>query len=333
MSQLLDRFNRTHDYLRIAVTDRCNLKCVYCMPSEGIKFMEEIKLLTSEEIVEIVSIGAELGIKKIRLTGGEPLVREELESLINELSNIAGIEDISLTTNGYFLANKAEALKKAGLSRINISIDSLRSDRFKEITRGGNLDRVLAGLDAAHNAGLNPIKINTVLLKDFNDDEIGDFINLTINQPFHVRFIEYMPIGHADSSWKKKYLSLDHVKLWAKELGYELEQSEVLKGNGPAEYFRVKGAKGSFGLIHPVSNNFCANCNRLRITADGYLKGCLYWDEELNLKKHIGDKKKIVEIFQKALLDKPENHEMANMLNNELQSHNPTKRRMSQIGG
>lgn len=333
MSQLLDRFNRTHDYLRIAITDRCNLRCVYCMPSEGIKFMEESKLLTFEEIVEIVSIGAELGIKKIRLTGGEPLVRENLESLINRLSNIEGIEDISLTTNGYFLANKAEVLKKAGLSRVNISIDSLRPDRFKEITRGGNLDRVLEGLDAAHNADLNPIKINTVLLKDFNDDEIGDFINLTINQPFHVRFIEYMPIGHADSSWKKKYLSLDNVKLWAKELGFELEQSEFLKGNGPAEYFRVKGAKGSFGLIHPVSDNFCANCNRLRITADGYLKGCLYWDEELNLKKHIGDKEKMVEIFQKALLDKPENHEMANLLNNELQSHNPTKRRMSQIGG
>lgn len=333
MSQLVDRFNREHDYLRISVTDRCNLRCVYCMPPEGVKFMQHSELLTYEQIEEVVRVGASLGIRKLRLTGGEPLVRKDIEVLISKLSRIEGIEDIALTTNAYYLAHKAEVLKEAGLTRVNISLDSLHPERFKEITRGGILDRVLDGIDAAVKVGFKPVKINTVLMKGFNDDEIGDFLRMTIDQPFQVRFIEYMPIGHNDDSWKNGYLSLNLVKEQAKQLGFELEESERVYGNGPAESLRIKGAKGSIGLIHPVSEHFCADCNRLRLTSDGYLKACLYWNEELNVKKYIGDEEKMKQVFFRSLQDKPENHEMAKVLNNESLTNIPTIRRMSQIGG
>lgn len=333
MSQLIDRFNRAHDYLRISVTDRCNLRCVYCMPPEGVEFIDHSKVLKYEEIAEVVKVGASLGIKKLRLTGGEPLVRKNVEALVAMLSKIPGIEDIALTTNGYYLAQKAKALKEAGLTRVNISLDSLHPDRFKEITRGGELARVLEGIEAAVAVGFNPIKLNTVLMKGFNDDEIGDFLKMTIDQPFNIRFIEYMPIGHADSTWKDGYLSLDMVKEQARLLGLELEESEGVFGNGPSENFRIKGAKGSIGLIHPVSDHFCSSCNRLRLTSDGYLKSCLYWDEEMNVKKFINDEEQIKQVFYRALESKPENHEMAKAFNNEQQSHIPTLRRMSQIGG
>ncbi|GBF11120.1 GTP 3',8-cyclase MoaA [Tepidibacillus infernus] len=333
MSQLVDRFNRVHDYLRISVTDRCNLRCVYCMPPEGVQFMDHHQLLTYEQIEEVVRVGASLGIRKIRLTGGEPLVRRDLEVLVEKLSRIEGIKDIALTTNAMFLAQKAEVLKKAGLTRVNVSLDSLRHDRFKEITRGGDLKKVLDGIDAAYRVGFSPIKINTVLMKGFNDDEIGDFLRMTIDQPVQVRFIEYMPIGHADETWKSGYLSLELVKEKAKELGFELEESGEVFGNGPSENFRIKGAKGSIGFIHPISDHFCANCNRLRLTSDGYIKPCLYWQEELNVKPYLGDEEGLKQLYYKALNMKPENHEMAKTLNNEELSHIPTQRRMSQIGG
>lgn len=333
MNQLTDRFNRIHDYLRISVTDRCNLRCVYCMPPEGVKFLDHSQILTYEEIEEVVRVGASLGIKKLRLTGGEPLVRKDIEVLIARLNRIEGIEDIALTTNAYFLKQKAEVLKEAGLNRVNISLDSLRPERFKEITRGGDVKRVIEGIETARRVGFNPIKINTVLMKGFNDDEIGDFLELTIDQPFQVRFIEYMPIGHSDDSWKEGYLSLDYVKEQAKQNGFELKESKAVFGNGPAENFRIKGAKGSIGLIHPVSNHFCDNCNRLRLTSDGYIKACLYWDEELNIRNHIGNPEGIKNIFFKALRDKPENHEMAKILSSEVVNNTPTLRRMSQIGG
>lgn len=333
MVQLIDSFNREHDYLRISVTDRCNLRCVYCMPSEGIKFLENKDVISYEEIVEVVKVGAKLGIKKLRLTGGEPLVRKGLEILVKKLSEIPGIEDIALTTNAYFLEQKASILRNAGLTRVNISLDSLRPERFKEITRGGDVKRVLAGLNEAIKVGFSPIKINTVLMKGFNDDEIGEFLKMTLDSPFQIRFIEYMPIGNDDENWKKGYISLDYVKEQAKNLGYDLLESEEVYGNGPAENFKIKGAKGSIGLIHPVSHNFCESCNRLRLTSDGYLKACLYWDEELNIRRHIGNPTGIEQIFYKALLNKPENHEMAKIISEETQSFKPTTRSMSQIGG
>lgn len=333
MSLLVDRFNRPHDYLRISVTDRCNLRCVYCMPAEGVQFLKHSELLTYEEIEEVVRVGAKLGIKKIRLTGGEPLVRKDLEVLVSKLSLIDGIEDISLTTNGIFLAKKAKILKEAGITRVNISLDSLRPERYKEITRGGDVQQVLDGIKASFEVGFQPIKINTVLMKGFNDDEIPDFLKMTIDQPINLRFIEYMPIGHADETWKNGYLSLQIVKEKAKQLGFEMEESEEIYGNGPSDNFRIKGAKGTVGFIHPVSDHFCSDCNRLRLTSDGYLKACLYWDEEINVKDYIGDEEKLKEAYYRSLLHKPENHEMAKAMNNEAQSHMPTVRRMSQIGG
>ncbi len=335
MSQLLkDRFGRVHDYLRISVTDRCNLRCVYCMPEEGMEFEPEGNLLTFEEIAEVVRVLAGYGVRKLRLTGGEPLVRKNLEQLIERLSAIDGIEDIALTTNAIHFASRAEKLRKAGLTRINVSLDSLRADRFSLITRGGDLSRVLASLEAAYRVGLDPIKLNVVLMKGMNDDEIEDFLKLTLERSLHVRFIEYMPIGHDDDGWKTKYISLNTVLERCEEIGWQVEPLErSVQGNGPSQNFRIAGAAGTFGLIHPVSDHFCETCNRLRLTADGNIKPCLYWSDEFNVRRYIGNDQALAEMFFRALDVKPESHEMAKALLSEQQSHKPTARRMSQIGG
>lgn len=330
---LLDRFGRMHDYLRISVTDRCNLRCVYCMPEEGMEFEPDEKLLTFDEITEIVRVLAGLGVRKLRLTGGEPLVRKNLEQLIGKLSQIPGIEDIALTTNGIYFASRAEKLRAAGLTRVNISLDSLKADRFSLITRGGDIRRVLASIEEAYRVGITPIKLNVVLMKGINDDEIADFLQMTIDRPIQVRFIEYMPIGHQDQDWKNRYLSLTTVLDRCKEMGWEAEASNAVYGNGPAQNYRIKGALGSFGLIHPISDHFCETCNRLRLTADGNIKPCLYWSDEFNVRKYIGDDAAVEDLFFRALDIKPQNHEMAQALMNEEQSHTPTNRRMSQIGG
>lgn len=334
MSKLLmDRFGRMHDYLRISVTDRCNLRCVYCMPEEGMEFEPDEKLLTFEEITEVVRVLAGLGVRKLRLTGGEPLVRKNLEQLIGMLSQIPGIEDIALTTNGIYFASRAEKLRAAGLTRVNISLDSLKADRFSLITRGGDIHRVLASIEEAYRVGITPIKLNVVLMKGINDDEIEDFLQMTIDRPIQVRFIEYMPIGHQDEDWKSRYLSLTTVLDRCKAKGLHASASDAVYGNGPSQNFRIDGALGSFGLIHPISDHFCETCNRLRLTADGNVKPCLYWSDEFNVRKYIGDDSAVEDLFFRALDIKPQNHEMAQALMNEEQSHTPTLRRMSQIGG
>lgn len=330
---LVDKFGRVHDYLRISVTDRCNLRCVYCMPEEGMEFEPDERLLTFDEITEVVRVLASHGVRKLRLTGGEPLLRKNLEDLIARLAAIAGIEDIALTTNGVFFAPRAERFKAAGLTRINISLDSLRADRFSLITRGGDIRKVLQSLEAAYQVGLSPIKLNVVLMKGLNDDEIDDFLKLTFERDIQVRFIEYMPIGHDDQGWRSKYVPLSTVHDRCAANGWEVEASGDVYGNGPSQNYRIAGARGSFGLIHPVSDHFCETCNRLRLTADGNIKPCLYWSDEFNVRKAIGDEKAMEQLFFKALDLKPESHEMAKALANESQSHIPTVRRMSQIGG
>ena len=330
---LMDRFGRMHDYLRISVTDRCNLRCVYCMPEEGMEFEPDDKLLTFEEITEVVRVLAGLGVRKLRLTGGEPLVRKNLEQLIGMLSQIPGIEDIALTTNGIYFASRAEKLRAAGLTRVNISLDSLKADRFSLITRGGDIKRVLASIEEAYRVGITPIKLNVVLMKGLNDDEIEDFLQMTMDRPIQVRFIEYMPIGHQDEAWKSRYLPLSTVLDRCKENGWNAVASDAVYGNGPAQNFRIEGAQGSFGLIHPISDHFCETCNRLRITADGNVKPCLYWSDEFNVRTYIGNDAALEDLFFRALDIKPQNHEMAQALLNETQSHTPTLRRMSQIGG
>ncbi|MFM9327919.1 GTP 3',8-cyclase MoaA [Paenibacillus mesotrionivorans] len=331
--QLTDKHGRKHDYIRISVTDRCNLRCVYCMPEEGVEFEPEENILQAEEIREVVRVLAGMGIRKLRLTGGEPLLRKDLPELVAMLAAVPGIEDIGLTTNGIFLEKKAEALKLAGLTRINISLDSLREDRFRLITRGGDIRKVLASVDAALRAGLDPVKLNVVLVKGVNDDEIADFLKLTLDRKLNVRFIEYMPIGHSGKDWKSGYLPLEEVLRQAEALGLAVEPAGGITGNGPAENYRLQGAEGTFGLIHPVSDHFCQACNRLRLTADGYIKPCLYWSDEFHVRSSIGDDEALRILIRKALATKPENHEMALAMSDTGASHTPTVRRMSQIGG
>jgi cyclic pyranopterin phosphate synthase len=331
--QLIDRFGRIHDYLRISVTDRCNLRCVYCMPEEGMEFEPEDRLLTFDEIAETVRVLAGYGVRKLRLTGGEPLVRKNIEVLVEKLGAIPGIEDIALTTNGIFFATKAERLRAAGLTRINISLDSLRADRFRLITRGGDIRRVLASIEEAYRVGLDPIKLNVVLMKGLNDDEIDDFLKLTFERRIQVRFIEYMPIGHSDDGWRSKYVPLSVVLERCEANGWHAEPTGEVYGNGPSQNFRIDGAQGGFGLIHPVSDHFCETCNRLRLTADGNIKPCLYWSDEFNVRRYIGDDQALADLFFRALDMKPLNHEMALALAGQEQSHQPTLRRMSQIGG
>ncbi|MFD2613515.1 GTP 3',8-cyclase MoaA [Paenibacillus gansuensis] len=333
MNQLTDRFGRNHHYLRISVTDQCNLRCMYCMPEEGMEFLEPGHVMSFGEIAEVVRVGASMGIRKLRITGGEPLIRKDLEQLIAMLAAIPGIDDIALTTNGLLLGKKAAALKAAGLNRVNVSLDTLDPARFLMISRRGGLQKVMEGIAAAAEAGFHPIKINCVLLKGINEDEISRFLDMSVKEQLHVRFIEYMPIGHADDNWKSHYLPLGRVLEICAEHGYGYERVSGLTGNGPSEDYRITGAKGTFGLIHPVSNHFCENCNRLRLTAEGNLKPCLYWVDELNVRPAVGDDEAIRQLYLRALDIKPLNHEMAAKLADEAQSHLPTDRRMSQIGG
>lgn len=332
MTVLTDRFGRVHDYLRISVTDRCNLRCVYCMP-EDMAFLPQKQLMTDDELVSVVRAGAAMGIRKLRLTGGEPLVRPGLTKLVARLKELPGIEDIALTTNGIFLAEQAQELYRAGVNRINISIDSLKPDRFHQITRRGELQQVLAGIEAAFAAGFDPIKLNCVLVKGVNDDEILDFIRLTQDQPLQVRFIEYMPIGHTEE-WKRGYLSLQAVLDVAKAAGVTMIAENAVIGNGPAEYYRPMNGKGTIGLIHPISDHFCSSCNRLRLTAEGRLKPCLYWEDEVSVRDCAGDQEKLKELYVRALALKPEKHEMALAAQATAgEGPVPTWRRMSQIGG
>lgn len=331
--QLVDKYGRVHDYLRISVTDRCNLRCVYCMPEKGMTFEPDHRILRYEEITEVVKALAPLGVRKLRITGGEPLVRKGLDRLIAMLSAIPGIEDIALSTNGIYLASFAPALKAAGLTRVNISLDSLVPERYARITRGGDVSKVLKGLEASRLAGFHPIKLNVVLMKGVNDDEVESFLRMTFEQPIHIRFIEYMPIGYEGAGWKAGYMPLTHVLETCERLGWPYTASREVYGNGPAESYRLEGAAGTFGLIHPVSDHFCGSCNRLRLTADGNIKPCLYWADEYHVRKHIGDAAAIAALFMKALDAKPETHEMAKALSGERMSHFPTLRRMSQIGG
>ncbi len=333
MAELLDRFGRKHTYLRISVTDRCNLRCLYCMPEEGVQFMDQDRLLTYPQIVEVAESAVKLGIRKFRITGGEPLVRQGLDELIAGLSVLPGVEDISLTTNGLLLKQQARKLKEAGLKRVNISLDTMDDVRFKFIARRGELNRVWEGIEAAAEAGLGPIKLNCVLLKGVNEDEIGRFLKLSMERPIHVRFIEYMPIGHDDAGWRSRYLPLSAVIEEAARLGFSLQREEGPQGSGPSENWRIAGGVGTFGLIHPVSDHFCQSCNRLRLTADGHLKPCLYWMDELSVKPALGSLEAMESLFLKAMDVKPENHEMAAVLAGTSLNHAPTERRMSQIGG
>jgi cyclic pyranopterin phosphate synthase len=281
MSGLKDSFERTIDYMRISVTDRCNLRCIYCMPPEGLTPMEHKEILSYEEIVRILRVAVNVGVRKIRITGGEPLVRKNVSYLISAIKDIGGIKDLSLTTNGILLGQYAQELVDAGIDRVNISLDSLKPDRYREMTRGGDIDMVLKGIEAAEKTGLVPIKINMVPVRGLNDDEIEEFARLTLKSSYQVRFIEFMPFD--TNMWsREKFISAEEIRSIAEGIG-PLSPVAVRK-SGPARYFRFDGAVGVVGFISPLSNHFCRECNRLRLTADGKLRPCLFSETEIDLK-------------------------------------------------
>lgn len=332
MKLLKDNYGRKHDYLRISVTDRCNLRCIYCMGPGGVDQLPHRDILTYEEILKVVKCGAKMGITKIRITGGEPLVRKNLAHLIKEIANVPGIDDLAITTNGILLPKYAAELQKAGLKRVNISLDTLKPEQYKKITRGGELKQVLEGIDTAIQLGLKPVKINTVLIKGFNDGEINDFLNLARAKNIHVRFIEYMPIGEHDTDYDGHYLPLSYVTESAKHEGHTLKPVRHPLGAGPAEYFSFPDSRGSIGLIHSISKHFCSSCNRLRLTADGRLKSCLYWQEEEYVRPLLDNPAKLASLLQEVINRKPKEHLMGQKKS--MGTVNPaTMRTMSRTGG
>jgi len=337
MSILKDNFQRTIDYMRISITDRCNLRCIYCMPSEGLVPMKHKDILSYEEIVRILRIAVRIGVRKVRITGGEPLIRKNVSHLISLIKNIDDIEDLSLTTNGITLAGCAQEIADAGLKRVNISLDSLRADRYREMTRGGELDSVLKGIDSAERAGLVPVKINMVPMRGFNDDEIGDFAQLTMKASYQVRFIEFMPFGK-ENMWNPEYfISAEDIKSHVEKFG-ELHPVR-LRRSGPARYYAFDGAAGVLGFISPLSNHFCGKCNRLRLTADGKLRPCLFSETEIDIKTAIRNDapdNEIERLIKLAIQVKPEGHNMRiqdTKLGKLLRDGGDYKRPMSKIGG
>lgn len=305
-----DELGRRINYLRISVTDRCNLRCRYCMPPEGILKKEHAAMLTLEETFEVVRACTALGIDKVRLTGGEPLVRKGIAGLIERIVGLSAVRDIALTTNGSLLGTHAYALKQAGLNRVNISLDTLDEEKYRHITRGGELKDALAGLEAARRAGLTPIRLNTVLIGGFNEDEAADFLRLTIDGELDVRFIELMPVGQA-GDWAKAHfvpnsrVLAEHPELIPLQSGDE---------SSPARYYRLPGAKGRVGFINPVSRQFCSCCNRIRLTADGKLKPCLHSDREIDVMavlRHAKPEEReplLMQAVQAAVKGKPGQH-------------------------
>jgi len=309
---LIDRYQRKIEYLRISVTDRCNLHCLYCVPQGQIPKLKHEEILRYEEILRLVRVGVSLGISKIRVTGGEPLVRKGITQFLRALSSIEGIKDLSITTNGVLLKDKLEEIRDAGIRRINISLDTLKRKRFRLISGSDKLDSVLQSIDRAEELGFDPIKLNMVVMKNVNDDEIEDFARLSFDRPYHIRFIEYMPIALRPGHIMPGHIPTDQIKKRLATLG-RLEK--VFKGpyDGPAERYRFKGARGEVGFISPMSNHFCSTCNRLRLTAQGRIRPCLLSDQELDIKAALragASDEELAALLRKAISCKPRAHQL-----------------------
>ncbi len=306
---LVDRFNRHLNYLRLSITDRCNLRCTYCVPDGFFPKLPSREILRYEEVLRLVKIAVHLGVSKVRVTGGEPLVRKGVYEFLDTLGRIDGITDISLTTNGVFLADQIDRIRKAGIGRINISLDSLKREKYKRITGFDRFDTVWKGIRLARERGVHPIKINVVVIRGVNDDELMDFARLTFDFPYAVRFIEYMPMGSHCRSYGQQILApeiLDKLK----SLG-ELEPVPRNETDGPAERYRFKGAAGEIGLIRPISHHFCSDCNRLRLTASGQLRVCLLSNIQVDLKGPMRDgaaDTELARLMIRAVLRKPRKH-------------------------
>ncbi len=326
---LLDPYRRRINYLRISLTDRCNLRCCYCMPEEGIPLIPRDQMLSYEELLRIVRVFGREGISKVRLTGGEPLVRKGIVDFIARLSQIEEIKDLSLTTNGILLKEMASDLKRAGLKRVNISLDSLRRDRFCQITRRDEYEKVWAGIIESLHVGLSPIKINMVAMLGINDEEIESFAQLTLNLPLTVRYIEYMPSGNGDSWRESDVLAIPQIKDRLERIG-ALVPIPSDRWDGPAMRFRYEGAIGEIGLIGAVSSHFCQDCNRLRLTPDGRIRTCLFSDEEIDVRELLrkgGTDCDLKERLLIALQAKPEKHHI------NTRQFKKCQRNMSAIGG
>jgi cyclic pyranopterin phosphate synthase len=333
----IDQHGRTIDYLRISVTDRCNLRCLYCMPEQGVPWKPHDAMLTLEELRRFVTIAAEEGFSRIRLTGGEPLVRLGIADLVRDIAHTPGIERVAMTTNGILLPKLADSLHEAGLNRVNISLDTLDPAQFTHITRWGNIDDVFAGIDAALRVGFNPVKVNAVVVRSLNQDLLA-FARLSIDRPLHIRFIEYMPVGDPQGEdglgWTEKdtipneeLIDIIDDRARAAGLGslIPLNSTTRPEGWGPAQYYQFANALGTVGFISALSRHFCGECNRLRMTAEGKLRPCLFSDLEFDVKPALraNDAEGVRHILRTALDAKPDEH------------HNRvgTKRLMSQIGG
>lgn len=326
---LKDKDHRIINYLRLSLTDRCNLRCVYCMPEEGIHFTPHSEILSYEEMLHLVRLTTHIGIRKVRLTGGEPLVRKGVISFIERLCQLEALDEITLTTNGILLKEVAASLKDCGICRINVSLDTLKAERFYHITGRDYFDQVREGIEEAERLGFNPIKINVVAMKGINDDEILDFARLTLEKPYHVRFIELMPVGDKNMWTAERFISAQEIHNKIQTLGvlHPIDHDSL---DGPAERYALEGARGEVGLIAALSNHFCDNCNRLRLTADGHLRGCLFSDQETDMKTPLREGKEdahLLDLIRTTIQNKPKNHGLMKL--------NPRKcvRQMNTIGG
>lgn len=327
----IDPFGRAITYLRISLTDRCNLRCVYCMPQQGLEWQTRADQLSVDEIVRVVETAAQGGVKRIRLTGGEPLVHPHVIEIVRHITRVPGIEEVSLTTNAILLERLAQPLAEAGLKRVNISLDTLDANRYKRITRGGKIERVWRGIAAAERARLAPLKLNTVIVRGVNADELIPLARLTMKNKWHVRFIELMPIGNAQS-WgadfpepEDRYVSVQEMHKTLSVLQLVSETTPI--GNGPARTFRIRGALGTVGFISPLGEHFCQNCNRLRLTSDGKLRPCLVIPNEVSMREALRTGRPLENYFAQAISHKPQQHDM------QISVPAGSQRGMSQIGG
>lgn len=331
MAKLTDSYDRIIDYLRISITDRCNLDCFYCTPLGGRSRLFHTEILTYEEIVRVVKASVLSGISKIRITGGEPLKRKGMVRLCGMLSNINGIESIAITTNGILLKELAGSLYEAGVRRINVSLDTLKPKRFKKITGADLLYRVLEGIEVSEKVGLNPVKINTVVMRGVNDDEIEDLAKLTLEKPYHVRFIELMPTqGHTMEHYHSLFVPMSEMVERVKVIG-NLQLEMKTESFGPAKLCSFPGSTGKIGFIAPMSYHFCGTCNRLRLTADGKLRTCIFSEKEIDIKGSLrngANLKDLALIIKQAIREKPETHQL-----NDRTPLNASGRAMRTIGG
>ncbi len=324
-----DRYGREINYLRVSLTDRCNLRCVYCMPMHGLTFVPTKDLLTAQELENVVRAAVTAGFKKVRLTGGEPTLRQDIIEIVERLAHIDGVEQLVMTTNGYRLPHIAKDLVKAGLDRVNIHVDSLSKATVSNIMRLGSYDKAWAGIKAAEEAGLTPIKLNAVITRGYNDDAAVELAQLTLKRAWQIRFIELMPFAGPTEIQLEHYVSSDEVKgRIERELGplFELDEGQL---NGEAHMYRLAGAEGSVGFISPISNPYCDDCNRMRLTSDGRIRMCLLSDKEITFRDTLrngGTHQELVNLFEKAILNKPVGHKLK-------QGVLPKARTMSQIGG